>query len=246
MIKQIAVNGMNIEYWTAGQGQPLLFLHGAFGSFRFYLPLLELLAKNHEVIAPTLPGMGRSQSPEKGNLLAVYKTTLKYVIDHTLKDREYTLIGHSLGGSLALALNQDYLLNNKQLILIDPVGYKIRHYYLRTVIGWTTTIIDHLKHIDKLKFKEMIPWDAVNIVFLRPVSFFRIMKALKAEVITTRPLKNRHLKKFVIFTSRDDHYVLPSHAEYLHKLFPESKLKYIDKGGHCWFYYNNSSLLEEL
>ena len=59
--KKISVNGCEVEVLRQGSGAPLLFLHGA-GGLRGWAPFLE--KTKFDVIAPSHPGFGRSDTPE--------------------------------------------------------------------------------------------------------------------------------------------------------------------------------------
>jgi len=246
MIKYAEIGGLKIEYWTKGEGQPLLFLHGSFGSFRFYLPILEMLAKDYKVIAPTFPGMGKSQSPRGGIDFETYANTALYFIKEIIKDRRFILVGHSLGASLAISLNQKFKLNNSQLVLINPGSVKIKHYFMRTIVGWTSLVVTHLGNIRRLKVNQIIPWDALNIVFIRTFDFVKIINQLRKEIMYALPLKSKDIEKITIFTAQDDYYVRPVHTEFIKSFLPESIVINIKKGGHAWFIYDNSELLKVL
>ena len=60
---QIEVEGIRIAYERAGQGQPLLLLHGFFGDTRVWSPQLEELSDEYEVVAWDTPGCGYSSDP---------------------------------------------------------------------------------------------------------------------------------------------------------------------------------------
>ncbi len=89
--------------FRAGEGPPLLLLHGLAMSWRAWRPLLDPLSADHQVIAPTLPGhRGGPAAPADVNVawLADYLETL---LDEEGHDRVH-VVGNSLGGWLALEL----------------------------------------------------------------------------------------------------------------------------------------------
>ena len=59
----IDVNGLNTAYRRKGQGEPVLFLHGA-GSTRMWLPLYERFSQSVDFIAPEHPGFGETERPD--------------------------------------------------------------------------------------------------------------------------------------------------------------------------------------
>lgn len=59
-------NGVELHYLVAGQGDPVILLHGFAQTSHMWLPLIPELAKTHLVIAPDLRGFGFSSKPEGG------------------------------------------------------------------------------------------------------------------------------------------------------------------------------------
>jgi len=59
----VAVNGMRMHYWRHGQGGPLVLLHGFTGAGADWVPFVDALASEHELIVPDLRGHGRSTNP---------------------------------------------------------------------------------------------------------------------------------------------------------------------------------------
>lgn len=118
-----------LQYEEHGQGDVLLFLHG-FGESRFtWRYLVDDLAKNHRLILLDLKGFGDSPKPHDGRY-SIYDQAAavkQFIEQHNL--REVTLIGHSLGGGVALALalmaqQQPQAWRVKRLIVIDAAAYQ--------------------------------------------------------------------------------------------------------------------------
>jgi 2-hydroxy-6-oxonona-2,4-dienedioate hydrolase len=61
--RRISVDGLGVHTWIAGEGPPVVLVHGLGVSGRYMLPLAESLAERCSVLAPDLPGYGRSQKP---------------------------------------------------------------------------------------------------------------------------------------------------------------------------------------
>jgi pimeloyl-ACP methyl ester carboxylesterase len=90
----------------AGAGEPLVVLHGWFCSHWYFRHVLPRLAEKREVIALDLPGFGESDrpAPEKFNYdFAGYETVVTEVMDALALPRA-DLLGHSMGGGVALTL----------------------------------------------------------------------------------------------------------------------------------------------
>jgi pimeloyl-ACP methyl ester carboxylesterase len=105
---------------SEGEGDPLLFLHGA-GGLRGWPPFLETLARSFRIVAPEHPGFGRSEGLE--HLDDVIDLALYYTefIEAMGLDQPY-IVGHSFGGMVAaeIAAIAPHLLS--RLVMIAPVG----------------------------------------------------------------------------------------------------------------------------
>jgi pimeloyl-ACP methyl ester carboxylesterase len=109
-----------VEVWEAGEGTPLVFLHGAGGLMpndRFF----QALAAKFHVFAPLLPGYGGSGGEDE--LRDMLDTTLHTgdVID-ALRLVRPALVGHSMGGMLAAELASVAPNDVERLALIAPAG----------------------------------------------------------------------------------------------------------------------------
>lgn len=91
-----------IWFIEAGQGPPLLLLHGNGADAALYLPLLEYLAPHFRVLMPDLPGFGRSPAREHWNMSA-YLAGVERFINSRIR-APYVLMGHSMGGFVAYQL----------------------------------------------------------------------------------------------------------------------------------------------
>src|SRR5436309_16045131 len=60
------VNGVRLHYLCAGQGDPVVLLHGYAETSHMWRPLIAKLAQRHTVIAPDLLGFGESSIPDDG------------------------------------------------------------------------------------------------------------------------------------------------------------------------------------
>ena len=91
-----------LEYDTAGTGRPLLAIHGNFASKRFFALLLEQPIAGCQLIVPNLPGYGGT-TYEGVVSVAAFADALEAFIS-ALKLEQPVLLGHSLGGAVALEL----------------------------------------------------------------------------------------------------------------------------------------------
>jgi pimeloyl-ACP methyl ester carboxylesterase len=95
------VNGINLYYETHGSGRPLVLLHGGLMSGDTFGPVIPLLAKRHQVIAPDLQGHGRTGDIDRPIDVRLMAGDIAALIDHLGLDKP-DLVGYSLGGGVAL------------------------------------------------------------------------------------------------------------------------------------------------
>ena len=99
------VDGVPVHYLRAGNGPPVVLLHGASGNLRDWtLGALAAIAERHEVIAFDRPGLGFTGRPVRGadRRLAAQAALLRHALARLGVGRA-TLVGHSFGGAVALA-----------------------------------------------------------------------------------------------------------------------------------------------
>ena len=108
----------DIYVGDTGKGFPLVLVHGFLGSSVMWMPQIEYLKKNYRVIAPDLPGFGKSnklKSYKSINLMAksILKCLKKKKID------KFYLLGHSMGGMI---VQEIFKLAEKKIIKLICYG----------------------------------------------------------------------------------------------------------------------------
>ena len=98
--EKIAIDGLEINYKVAGQGEPLLIWHGWGGSSDSWQKVQEILARNFQVISLDLPGFGKSSNPPHPWKTGDYLVILLKLAEK-LSLESFYLAGHSFGGGLA-------------------------------------------------------------------------------------------------------------------------------------------------
>ena len=119
------VAGIPLEITEAGNGRPLLFLHGGHPSGRLdpQARIIEALGENLRIIAPTHPGFGTTPAPPQltniDDLAYLYLDLLD-----AMNLRDVILAGASLGGWIAAEMAVKTTGRISHLVLIDAVGIK--------------------------------------------------------------------------------------------------------------------------
>jgi pimeloyl-ACP methyl ester carboxylesterase len=130
IISRIAeVNGARLHYLIAGEGDPVLLLHGYAQTSHMWRPLIAQLAKTHTVIAPDLRGFGESAKPESGY---DKKTMAKdvHALAASLGHERLGVAGHDIGLMVAYAYAAQYPAEVDRIALMDA--------FLPGVGDWTS------------------------------------------------------------------------------------------------------------
>ncbi|WP_371328099.1 alpha/beta fold hydrolase [Mycobacterium sp. 1423905.2] len=118
---RVDLTGGSIAYTIAGHGPALLLIHGLGGNRGTWRHLIGTLARTHTVIAPDLPGHGESDPPAGDYSLGAHACALRDLL-LSLGHRRFSLVGHSLGGGIALQTAYQFPERVDRLILIGSGG----------------------------------------------------------------------------------------------------------------------------
>ena len=117
----VALAGGSVTYTIAGAGEPLLLVHGLGGTRHTWRRLIDTLAATHTVIAPDLPGHGDSAAPAGDYSLGAHAAVLRDLLV-ALGHPSATIVGHSLGGGIALQFAYQFPERTDRLVLISSGG----------------------------------------------------------------------------------------------------------------------------
>ncbi len=99
--RHVTLNGNNLAYVEAGEGEPVVFIHGITSSARTWMNVFPLLEDRARLIAIDLPGHGRSDKPRTDYSLSGHASAVRDLL-LSLGIERATIVGHSLGGGVAL------------------------------------------------------------------------------------------------------------------------------------------------
>jgi pimeloyl-ACP methyl ester carboxylesterase len=116
--RRLDVNGVSTSLLEGGDGPPLVLVHGQGGFAEIMAPLIRMTADRHRVIAPDLPGMGRS-SVMSGMVSGPRVTEWLTELIAKTCDQVPVVLGASMGGSIALRLAVARGREVSKVILVD-------------------------------------------------------------------------------------------------------------------------------
>lgn len=176
--RTINLNNLDINYKIAGEGEPLLILHGWGGSSDSWIKVQKLLAMaGYQVIIPDFPGFGKSKTPSKPWGVGDYADFVLNFIEN-FKIQNLFILGHSFGGRIAIKFAVEYPDKIKGLILCDSAGIKPKADFKTRIIFEIARIGNAVftpKHLVRLK-----DW-ARNIfyIFLRRKDYVKAKGTMK-------------------------------------------------------------------
>jgi pimeloyl-ACP methyl ester carboxylesterase len=122
-LKQVDVGGLKINYYEDGSGPNLVLLHGMFGDYLDWEPVLGLLARRFHIVAPDLPGFGESGKPDVAYTGEFFVEKLDGFFA-ALGLKEIILAGNSFGGQIAMLYALRHPEKVSQLVLVDSGGFR--------------------------------------------------------------------------------------------------------------------------
>jgi pimeloyl-ACP methyl ester carboxylesterase len=119
--KTVSLHGREVTYAEAGSGPALLLIHGMGGTRESWKDVIALLAREHTVIAPDLPGHGESDPGAGDYSIGALAAGLRDLLVALGHDRA-TLVGHSLGGGIAMQFAYQFPETIERLVLVSSGG----------------------------------------------------------------------------------------------------------------------------
>jgi len=121
-VEYLTVHGHRRAFVRTGSGPALLLLHGLACDHTTWAPVMASLARRYTVIAPDLLGHGESDKPRADYSVGGYANGMRDLLALLGIDR-VTVLGHSLGGGVAMQFAYQYPELTERLILVAPGGF---------------------------------------------------------------------------------------------------------------------------
>jgi pimeloyl-ACP methyl ester carboxylesterase len=253
----IDIDGARLHYLDKGSGPPLLLIHGLAGQVHnFTHSLLGRLTHDFRVIILDRPGSGYSSRPD--DTLAPLAAQARIIgrFCQALGLERPLVVGHSLGGAIALALALDRPEQVGGLALIAPVTHQPAHVpppfdglaigspLLRHLMAWTLatplSIANRERALTALFGPQPVPDDFATrgggLLSLRPRAFIGTAADLMAaeQDLVSMPARYKDLAVPVgILFGTEDRILDPAlHAQGFVTKVPGAELELIEGGGH--------------
>lgn len=256
LIDRIAWHDHELVFKRSGAGEPVVLIHGIAGSFDTWDPVLPALGRNHCTIAPDLPGHGRAPKPRGDYSLGAFATAIRDLLG-ALDIPSATIVGHSLGGGIALQFVYQYpeLCNRLVLVSSGGLGPEVSPILRAATLPGSELFLrmatsDRVENAARSVFGKLGDWGlrgsptmnsiAQHMLGLKDaearhafVSTARSVMDLRGQRIdaTDRLYLADELPLLIVWGERD-RFIPVAHAHRAHELVPNSRLEVFEKCGH--------------
>lgn len=118
---EVQLHGHRVNFNIAGHGPAVVLVHGVAGRATQWDPVMRLLAERYTVVAPDLLGHGDSAKPRGDYSLGAHASGIRDLLIGLDIERA-TMVGHSLGGGIAMQFSYQFPENCERLVLVSSGG----------------------------------------------------------------------------------------------------------------------------
>lgn len=164
-----------LAYRVAGDGKPVIFLHGLWNSSAVWKRAFDLFSPHYRLYAPDLPGHGQTPPRLPWRLREVAAMLGAWM--RSLEIPPATFVGHSMGGALAIMLAAAEPQLVDRLVLVNTIGVPLQRPFLRTLTHAGQGMANHQnarytsRYGDPRRLQSLAIWQATHEVVecdLRP------------------------------------------------------------------------------
>lgn len=221
----VTLQDMQMSYVDAGEGKPLLLLHGYTGASSDWAVYFDELAGQYRLIIPDLRGHGRSTNPSGEYTQRQAARDVQALLDH-LGVTSFQAIGASGGGNLLLHLATQQPERVEAMVLISAVSYYPEQ--ARTIMRSFT--LEQISDEERQRLQQRHPRGDEQIQEL-----FRLGRAFAEQDddmhFTPASLSTITARTLLIFGDRDPFYPV-SMALDMYRALPHAYLWIVPNGGH--------------
>lgn len=210
------LDGNPAVYGEAGDGPPVVFLHGWGLTARSYARALPTIAATGaRVIAPALPGFGRSAPLDGEYTFEKLARWVDDLLDHVGVDEPAAIVGHSFGGAVATATAWHHPARVRALVLVNSVGGSVwktggrrgdRPLSERPLWDWGLRLPSEFTGRDYRKVLPVVVRDLVGNALTNPRAIWRAAELARNADLRTElaTLAERGLPVSILWGSEDN------------------------------------------
>jgi pimeloyl-ACP methyl ester carboxylesterase len=243
----VMVNGEDVFIKVYGSGKPMIIIHGFLGSHLNFESIVERLSGSRKLYVVDLPGFGLSKASLQGDYSKKGYADLLVSLMKLLNISRADVLGHSMGGEVALNLAYHYPERVERLVLIDSTGYDTASYlpdfvarsevlnYLLMRYGFQTYFLQRFLYRQGLGDLSNYSANQFGLFFsitnqVSP-SFLRLFNSQDDSGTLAGSIKEI-IKKTLIIWGSNDRVVTPDRGIHFDSELPDSRLVTIEGAGH--------------
>jgi len=238
-----------LNFKQSGQGENLVLIHGLFGSMDNLNMVARTLAKTHHVTSVDVRNHGDSVQINNMGYSELAQDVIT-TLDH-LSIKDCSILGHSMGGKIAMQIALEHSKRVKRLIVADiaPVTYPAHH--LSIIKGLKSIALSHVnnrKDAD-IQLEKFVHEAGVRQFLLRNLTkkqgSYQFKCALDyisncyEQIMQGYQGEQSYLGKTLFIKGGNSDYIKIEHREIIAKIFPNSTAKIISGAGH-WLHAEKS------
>lgn len=239
---------MKLNFKKLGEGKPLLILHGLFGSSDNWGSLGKKFSKNNSVYLIDLRNHGRSPHSNQMTYSDMANDLLELIKDEKIISP--TILGHSMGGKVALMFAKNHPEYLDKLIVAD-IGLKAYPMHHEEILrGLNSINLEKTisrsqaqevikKHISSLGIQQFL---LKNLYWIEKGKLAWRMNLKQIEINIEEILKEINIEnsnlKTLFLRGELSNYILKEDFENIESIFPNGKIKTIKNVGH-WLHAEN-------
>ena len=234
----------------------VLLIHGIAGCATQWDPVARILAEHYTVLAPDLLGHGESAKPRGDYSLGAYAAGVRDLLV-ALGYRRATVVGHSLGGGIAMQFAYEYPPFAERLVLVSSggLGREVHPLMRAATLPGSEYVLPWIAH-ERLHGVAAVIGRALDLLGLRTgpdlaemvrgyasladaearMAFIHTVRAVLdltgQRVSATDRLYLAELLPSMVIWGRHDPLIPVSHADVAHKGLPGSRLEIFEQAGH--------------
>jgi pimeloyl-ACP methyl ester carboxylesterase len=255
-LQETTIHGHRVAYRLAGSGPPIVLVHGITASSRVWETVGPRLARSHTVLAPDLLGHGETAKPRGDYSMGAFASGIRDLI-LWLDLGPTTVVGHSLGGGVAMQFAYQFPERTERLALISSGGLGRRvHGFLRAatlpgselvlpllagrhVLGAGRALGRALARIGVELGNDAVEMARGHASLGDPESRAAFVHTLRASVdgggqrvqAVDRLYLAAELPLLIVWGARD-RIIPPEHGRRAHELVPGSRFELFERAGH--------------
>jgi pimeloyl-ACP methyl ester carboxylesterase len=253
---EVSLHGHRVHFNIAGRGPAVVLIHGVAGRAGQWDQTVQLLAEHHTVIAPDLMGHGDSAKPRGDYSLGAHASGIRDLLVGLSIERA-SIVGHSLGGGIAMQFAYQFPERCERLVLVASggLGDEVHPLLRAATLPGSEFVLPLLAHPRLLEVMSVVPRALGRIGLRTRVDLEEMARgyqslsnaeARSAFIHTLRsvidPTGQRidasdrlylasKMPSLIIWGGRDR--IIPAkHARAAHKSMPGSRLELFNDAGH--------------